>query len=577
MMMEARAVLDEELAEIVANLRAIGGDIAEIEVKRASGGLPKTVRETLSAFANTRGGVLILGLDEKTGFGAVGVSDPAKMSADLASLCSTEMDPPLRPLITPHVFEGAQVVVAEIPALDQALRPCFYRGAGISQGSFIRVGDGDRRLTSYEVQMMLSSRGQPKEDERAVEGTTVDDLDPASVATLTGRLRQARPRAFAHLDEEDVLRRARVLVDQDQVSLAGLLALGSYPQERFPQLMVSFVHYPTSTGPVGDGTRFLDNAVFEGPIPVIVEDALAVLRRNMSRRAVITGIGREDLWEYPDTALREAITNALAHRDYSTAALGTQVQIEMYPDRLAIRNPGGLFGPVTVDTLGEEGLSSSRNATLLKLLEDVTLPDRTHTVCENRGSGIRSMLDALRRAGMNPPRFDDRVSSFTVTFPNHSLLSDEAIAWLDSLNQTGLSDSQRLALVLFRDEPGFDNRAYREATRVDSRIATAELQDMVARELLEQTGSRRWARYKVRETPQPSRLRADRRPEILAALGDSTMSRSDLATATGLSDPVVRYWLGRMREEGMVDLVGTSPRSKHVRYRRNSQNPLFEG
>jgi ATP-dependent DNA helicase RecG len=249
----------------------------------------------------------------------------------------------------------------------------------------------------------------------------------------------------------------------------------------------------------------------------------------------------------------------------------------MYPDRLAVRNPGGLFGPVSVDALGEEGLSSSRNATLLKLLEDVTLHDWTHTVCEHRGSGIRSMLDALRKAGMNPPRFDDRVSSFTVTFPNRSLLSEEAIAWLGSLNQTGLSDSQRLSLVVFRDEPEFDNRAYREATRVDSRIATAGLQDMVARGLLEQTGSRRWARYKVREAPQPSRQRADRRPEILAALGDSTMSRSDLANATGLSDPVVRYWLGRMREEGMVDLVGTSPRSKYAGYRRNSQNPLFEG
>lgn len=569
-------MLNEELAEIVANLRAIGGDIAEIEVKRASGGLPKTVRETLSAFSNTRGGVLILGLDEKTGFGAVGVSDPAKMSADLASLCSTEMDPPLRPLITPHAFEGAQIIVAEVPALDPALKPCFYRGAGISQGSFIRVGDGDRHLTPYEVQMMLSSRGQPKEDERAVEGATVDDLDPASTAALIARLRRTRPRAFAHLDDLEVLRRAKVLVGGDEVSLAGVLALGAYPQERFPQLMISFVHYPTVTGPAGDGTRFLDNAVFEGPIPVMVEDALATLRRNMSRRAVVTGIGREDLWEYPETALREAITNALAHRDYSSAALGTQVQIEMYPDRLAVRNPGGLFGPVSVDTLGEEGLSSSRNATLLKLLEDVTLPDRTHTVCENRGSGIRSMLDALRKAGMNPPRFDDRVSSFTVTFPNHSLLNEEAIAWLAGLNQTGLSDSQRLALVVFRDEPGFDNRAYREATRVDSRIATAELQDMVARELLEQTGSRRWARYKVREAPQPSRQRADRRPKILAALGDGTISRSDLATATGLSDPVVRYWLGRMREEGTVDLVGPSPRSKNARYRRSTQHPLFE-
>src|SRR5690606_6812598 len=293
--------------------------------------------------------------------------------------------------------------------------------------------------------------------------------------------------------------------------------------------------------------------------------------------AVVTGVGREDTWEYPETALREAVVNALAHRDYSSAAMGTQVQIEMYPDRLVIRNPGGLFGPVSVDMLGEEAISSTRNAALLRLLEEVALPDQPHTVCENRGSGIRSMLDALRAAGMSPPRFDDRISSFPGRFPNHARLSEEAIAWLNGLQQTGLSDSQRLALAVFRGEPGFDNRAYREATGVDSRIATAELRDMVARELLEQSGSRRWAQYRVRRVPRPVRQRADRRAQILAVLGDSTMSRSELSDATGLSDKVILHWLGRMREEGTIELIGTSPRSKNARYRRNSQNPLFGG
>lgn len=486
------------------------------------------------------------------------------------------MDPPLRPLITVHKFEGEHVVVAEVPALEPARRPCFYRGAGITQGSFLRIGDGDRRLTPYEVHMMVASRGQPKEDEQAVEGSSIEDLDPINVAALVTRLRKTRPRAFADLEDHAVLRRAKVLTNRGEVTAAGLLALGSFPQEHFPQAIISFVHFPTSAGPAAQGTRFLDNVTLEGPVPVMVEDALAVLRRNMSRRAVVTGIGREDVWEYPETALREAIVNSLAHRDYSSAALGTQVQVEMYPDRLSIRNPGGLFGPVSVEALGEEGISSARNATLLRLLEDVSLPGQVHTVCENRGSGIRSMLDALRAAGMKPPRFDDRISSFAVTFPNHSLLSEETIAWLNSLNQTGLTDSQRLALAVYRGERGFDNRGYREATGVDSRVATAELQDMVARELIEQTGARRWAQYKVRELTQPARQRADRRAEILDSLGDKILSRSELAEAAGLSDKVVLHWLSRMRQEGTVELIGPSPRSKYARYRQSSQRPLFE-
>ncbi|MEV6865774.1 ATP-binding protein [Streptosporangium subroseum] len=580
-------MLDGELAEIVDNLRALGGDIADVEVKASRTELPKTTRETLSAFANTHGGVLILGLNETNGFAPTGVRNPAKLSSDLAALCSTDMEPALRPLIHIHDFEGVKLVVAEIPEVDPSRRPCFYRGAGMTKGSFVRVGDGDRRLSSYEVQVMLSSRGQPREDEQGVPGAGLGLLDPTAVELLIARLRVGRPYAFKDLDRHDVLRRAKILVTgmdgEETLSLAGLLALGAYPQEHFPQLMISFVHYPTSSGDVpATGTRFLDNLTIEGPIPVMVRDALAAIRRNMSRRAVITGAGREDVWEYPETALREAVVNALVHRDLSSAARGTQIQIEMYPDRLTIRSPGGLFGPVTLDSLVDEGVSSARNATLMKILEEVPIHGETRTVCENRGSGIRAMVASLLAAGMSPPHFDDRVSTFVVTIPNHALLSEEMVRWIESLGESGLSDSQCVALAILRDEEVLDNRSYRNATGVDSRVATAELQDLVARELVIQSGARRWARYElptrllrpaVVETPVSSR--ADRRPQVLEALGDETLSRAELTSRTGLSDQTVRRWLSIMREEGAVELVGSSPRSRTARYRRVRQGSLF--
>ncbi|WP_214109284.1 ATP-binding protein [Acrocarpospora catenulata] len=574
-------MLDAELAEVIANLRDIGADIADVEVKKAHGGLPKSLRETLSAFANTQGGVIILGLDEAQAFRATGLTDPARLAADLGAMCAADLEPPLRPLIKIHDFEGVHILVAEIPELDPAQKPCYARGAGITKGSHIRISDGDRRLSAYEVQVMLSSRGQPRDDEQAVHGIGLDQLDPASVTALIARLKISRPHAFKDLDFQSALRRARVLVpsddSEDVVSLAGLLALGSYPQEHFPQLMVTFVHYPTDSGP-SSNERFLDNVTLEGPIPVMVRDTLAAIRRNMSRRAIISGAGRQDVWEYPETALREAVVNALVHRDLSSAARGTQVQIEMYPDRLLIRNPGGLFGPVTIDSLGQEGISSARNATLIKLLEDVPLPGETRTVCENRGSGIRAMLNALLTAGMNPPRFDDKISSFTVTFPNHTLLSEETITWIHSLGEKGLTDSQCIALALLREEGILDNRVYRNATGVDSRIATSELRDLVARELITQTGTRRWARYQLPERPSAAVVessRADRRPELLAVLGNQTLSRAELVARTGLGDQTVRRWLKIMRDEGTIEIVGSSPKSVHVRYRRTQQEPLF--
>lgn len=582
---------DQDLADIVENLRLFGSDVYDVEAKRAATALPKSVRDTLSAFANTAGGTLILGLDEAQGFVATGVDDSSKVAADLASVCSDEMTPPLRPLIRQHVFEGVQLVVAEVPELPAADKPCFYQGAGMTRGSYVRVSDGDRRLTSYEVQMILAGRGQPREDERAVETLTESDLDAAMVDQFVDRLRITRPYAFRDLDRQEILQRTRVLVKDergdDHPSLAGLVALGKYPQSTFPQLMLSFVHYPTITGqdPIS-GERFIDNVPVEGPIPVIVKEVMAILRRNMARRSIVAGYGRTDAWEYPETALREAIVNALVHRDLSSASMGTQVQVEMYPDRLVVRNPGGLFGPVSVDNLAVEGVSSARNATLLKILEDISLVGDTRTVCENRGSGIRAMINALREARMNLPKFEDRISSFTVTFPNHTLMSDEVVAWLSSLDEQGLTDKQMVGLAMLKQGDELDNLTYRSVTGVDSRQATAELQNLVARELVIQEGTRRWAKYRLHPrlmslegTSASLRRRspADRRQEILEAMGEDVVSRAELVARTGLSDQIVIRWLRTLRDEGRVEIPdGGRPQSKHTKYRRvpDSSGPI---
>ncbi|MEU4692113.1 ATP-binding protein [Actinoplanes sp. NPDC023714] len=572
----------EELAEIVENLRVLGSDVADIEVKKAQGGLPKSLRETLSAFSNTRGGVVVLGLDENERFQPVKLADPAKLAADLASLCASEMEPPVRPYIQIHPFEGVQLVVAEVPEIPREQKPCYYRGAGLTKGAYTRLHDGDRQLSSYEVQMMLSARGQPKDDLEPVPGVGADALDSHLVSAMMLRLRSSRPYSYRDLTVEEILRRTKVLIPRsdgsgDDVSVGGLLALGTYPQEHFPQLMLTFVHYPTPGGSAEEtGVRFLDSVAIEGPIPVMVRDALAAIQRNMSRRSITTGAGRQDIWEYPETALREAVTNALVHRDLSAASRGAQVQVEMFPDRLVIRNAGGLYGPVTLENLGDEGATSSRNASLLRVLEDVPIPGEDRTVCENRGSGIRAMLISLRRSGMTAPKFDDRISSFVVTFPNHSLLSDDVVRWIGSLGQTGLTDSQCMALGVMHDGTVIDNASYRKMTGLDSRKVTAELQDLVARELVEQVGTGRWARYRLPQrlvagdgSARSGRMApADRREEILEALGATTASRAELAARTGLSDQTVRRWLTMLRREGLVEATEASTASKHTKYRR---------
>lgn len=571
-------VTEDELAEAVDSLRHFRTDTAAVEAKACQGDkLPKTVRDTLSSFSNSpSGGVLILGLAESEGFRACGVGDPGKIAADLAGLARTGMEPPVSPLIEIVTFEGADLVVAEVPEMSADQKPCHYKGAGVTNGSFVRTADGDYRLTSYEVQLMVASRGQPRDDEEPVVDAAFEHLDSLLLEAYIDRVRLTRPQAFDDLDDLEVLKASKVLVRSKAghyvPSLAGLLAFGRYPQEFFPQLNVTFVSFPTDDGqPLPSGERFIDNATVEGNVPTLMRQAQAVVRRNMQRRGVVNHAGREDVWGYPTAALREVIVNALVHRDLSSPSRGMPVQIEMYPNRLLVRNPGGLYGPVTLERLGQDALSSSRNAVLLKILEDVPAPPESRTVCENRGSGVRVMITALREAGMGLPKFEDRISTFTATFPKHSLFSEDVIAWVKALGQDGLTDTQHTALALLRNGEALTNPLYRTAVGIDSRQATIELQDLVGRELVVPQGKGRWTRYVLSPSVMPTggsgRLRPkDRRTAVLHALGNETLSRREVESRSGLPRQVVTRWLQTLRAEGLVDRTPGPAQSRNIQY-----------
>lgn len=379
--------------------------------------------------------------------------------------------------------------------------------------------------------------------------------------------------------EETILRMTRVLVPGPDgrlhPSLAAYLTPCRYPQQLFPQLNVTFVHYPTVSGdPTPSGVRFLDNVSIDGPIPLMAQEAMSVVQRNMTRRSLVTGGGRRDIWEYPPEALREAIVNALVHRDLSPGARGAQVQIEMYPDRLRIHNPGGLFGSIDIDHLGEEGRSSARNALLMRLLEDIAAPGEDRTICENRGSGVRAMIASLRQAGMSPPTFKDRVTSFEVIMPNFALLDDETIGWLNQLGRDGLRPSQCIALALMRRGEVLDNARYRSVTGVsDSRIATFELQDLVARELAHQDGVRGGARYSLstsarQVTHDGHRPRPNRRLQIIQALQlRGTLSKSQIAELIAANDKTVEHWLQQLKKDGWVEVATGGRSARNTAYR----------
>ena len=504
-----QGVLDRE----VQRLRAAGTDLQSVEVKKAAGGLPQTALESVCAFANASGGWLILGLTEE-GFRPVNIDAP-KLAADLASACSDGLEPAIRPEIDIARVDNQPVVVAGVDPLDYQRRPCYLKSKGMHGGTFLRTHDGDRRLNSYEVHVMVSGRGQPTDDAGPVEGTGLKHLDPELMDGLLRRLRTTRGPVFDRSGDEEVLNMTGVIAEptaDSAVTLAGLLALGRYPQQFFPQLGASFVVLPTPDGePAADGTRFVDNRLLDGPIPTIVSAAVDAMLRNMRRRAVVVDAGREDVWEYPTEAVREFVANALMHRDYHSTAYGSQTRIRLYPDRFEVSSIGGLHGAsaglTRVEDLIERGITATRNAQLAKLLEDVVIPGTGRPVCENRGSGLRAAVAALRRAGMSPPRM------------------------IDSVNE--------LRVVI--DAPGWTSASTR---------SEADLQTGAA------------------NTASPWNL-SPRERQITELLSDGSQSSGELADSMGITRQAVLNWLNLMADRGLVRPTARNRKSRLNRWQLN--------
>jgi len=404
----------------------------------------------VSAFANGDGGLIILGVDEQQGFITVPIA-ARKLANSLASASSDQVEPPIRAEIDVVDLDGLLVAVAAVPALERAKKPCFVKTQGLDRGSYIRGHDGNRHLSTYEVHALLTGRGQTKDDAVAVDSATRADLLEREVIAYISRLRDTRGRVFAEAGNEQVLRMTRVLApDGREPTLAGLLALGRFPQQYLPQLNATFVAFPTTDGrPMSDGTRFLDNAPVDGSIPEMVDGIWVALSRNITRRAVVNEMGREDIWEYPPRAVRELVTNAFMHRDYHPLAHGSQVRVELYPDRLSVISPGGLYGAINTEVLQHSPITSTRNLVLARLLEDVAMPHSEHTVAENRGTGLFVVAAELERTGLPPLDIKTDLLSFTATIRKTATRKPQVAAGKES----ALTPRQRDILKMLTPQP----------------------------------------------------------------------------------------------------------------------------
>ncbi|MFI7453973.1 ATP-binding protein [Nonomuraea sp. NPDC049714] len=555
------------ISDIVADLRAEGGDVAEVEVKHAAKGFPESVAATLAAFANMPGGgLLILGLDEASGFTATGVHDVSACKAALASMARQALDPPVTFTVQTVQFEGASLVVAEIHELPSVAKPCRVRATG---RAYLRAHDGDYRLSQVEEQAFLAHRGTPRFDQAVIPEATGSDLDPDLVHAYIESCRGSSA-SLRRLSDEDILFRTGVTAGPQRLpTVAGLLALGVHPQQFLPNAVIQASVAPGPGDP--PGTRAQDTQRFDGPIPLVLDEALRWVQRNTRTRIRfgVDGHGHDEP-EYPAEAVRELLSNALVHRDLGPHALGQAITLKLDQRQLLLSNPGGLWG-LTVDQLGVTGVTSTRNTWLARICQNVR-SGRDRRVIEALASGIPTILRSLHEAGMVPPRFHDQGIRFTVQMSNHALLAPEDLSWLARTSRSiKLTDAQRHALVAMRHGAVWTNKTLREAFPMDSREATAALVGLVRAGLAEPLGDGGARTYRLRASAaveehvpdaagETSRRYGSRRANARKLLDrlntHGPASLTALAAETDLTRRQTHYALVLLREENQVQLIG---------------------
>lgn len=398
-----------KLIDFVSNLKS---ETQTIEIKAAKSGAPEKLYDTLSSFSNQDdGGIIIFGISETEGFEVTGVYDAHDLQKRVAEQCQ-QMEPPVRAVFTVVKKDEKAIVSAEIPPIDIMDRPCHYRAKGRIKGSYIRVADADVPMNEYEVYSYEAYRRKYEDEKRPIEEFDKTLINEIALQKYLLLLKERKPN-LATMDDETVMRLMGI-TKSDSFTLAAVMMFSILPQTVFPQFSIIATRIPgTKMGDtIDDNIRFLNNKRIEGTLPEMLDGALQFVKNNMRIKTAIdkeTGI-RTDVPEYPMDAVREIILNALVHRDYSIHTEGMPIQLKMFEDRLEVVNPGGLYGRITIDSLGKLQ-PDTRNPIIANMMEVLSLT-------ENRYSGIPTIRKEMMKFNLPEPEFCDNRGEFCVTLWN---------------------------------------------------------------------------------------------------------------------------------------------------------------
>ncbi len=393
-----------------------------LEYKENTKSLSGIVR-TVVAFANTAGGVLLIGVRDKDK-ALIGVSNPLKKEEKLANAVSDSISPLMIPDIEICSLRDRQFLVVTVPHI--ASGPSYVKSKGPEAGVYIRLGSTNRQADAETISNLKLNASNKSFDELI---TTADTIDRKYLKTIFRRVRKS--------PTDKQCQSLGIYADKTTPltpTLGGVLMFGKDRLKALPDSAIRCARFQGLTR-----TTFIDAKDIETPLPTAIDEAVMFVERHSQTRYVIDKIVRTEESQFPPLAVREAVINSVLHSDYSMK--GTSIQIAIFDDRIEITNPGGLPYGQTMEK-AMSGYSRLRNRVLGRVLQELR-------VIERWGSGIPRIIDLCVQAGLKPPRFEEAGNHFRTTIfsepVGESDLQEAEVALIEHLQSVGETTTQQAA------------------------------------------------------------------------------------------------------------------------------------
>jgi ATP-dependent DNA helicase RecG len=424
---------------------------------------------TAGAFANTRGGTIFIGMTDRGN--VVGTLIGTESLRDWANTISQSTEPRLIPEIEEISREGKPVVAIHIK--ENPLKPVSVRGR-----CYRRVGSSNRAMQPHEIaELHLQSIGSSWDLTPALK-TTIADLDLAKVADYIKKANETGRRNIAPGESPQTVLEKIGLIQDSKPTWAAILLFGKDPQRFLSQATMHCGLFDA------DEISVLDDRMVRGTIIEQVNDAIEFIRKNIRVAFVMTGEPeRKQIWDYPVEALREAVNNAICHRDYT---ISSAVEIRVLKDSLRVWSPGRLAPGITLPELFTSHASVLRNKGIAQVLYDIGWIERW-------GSGIQKIRSASAEAGLPEPVFQED-QGFSVIFRKDVFNRDYLV-------RAGLSKRLISAVLYARENGKITNADYQRIADVSAATARRDLKDLVDKNILDMKGVRKGIYYVLKHRP----------------------------------------------------------------------------